>query len=1744
MTLPVEPGCGTTGNPACGAVISGLSAPSGGGESQRFVPATSVSAPMDSSPRFTPAKDVVGNTINLPYTPDFATGDTVVYSAGGGTPIPGLLDGNQYKAFVSGNSVELCDQNASSCGPGNAITLSVNPSVDYGRSHSIVKKGEQPSADASQENPASVTAGTQTGFHGVAVTATNSDDISAVAVSAGASGSVAVNISGSVNVVSTDTEAYIGAGAHINCAWNTACTSGNTTAGSVKVAAANSFRQLGIAASLSIGGDVGAAPSAAVRVVTLVTKAYIDSNAIDKAIVFSPDSVSVTADNSGSIVSVAAGAGGGTVGVAASGGVTVLNDTTYADTGTNATIDAAGNVLLEASDQTSVISVAGTAAGGFVGVAAGVGVLSITKDTQAFIGGSSHVDGRANTATTISGTARDGSTNGNCSGVSSCFGTLSNFQGVAVQASSSENIFGLAASIGGGAVGVAGAVDVAIAHVDTKAFVGPSAQVNAKGGAGAAQGVDVAAVDFVKTLTIAGGAAGGVVGVGGGVDIGVVDETTQAYLGTGSTVDANGDVNVYALAHEEIQSFAVGFGAGFVGVAGAVSVWTIGTQTVSTYNQAAGGPDRGAWSATNAASSVASDQYHKGDQVEYDPVSASGCDPSTDSNCQVYVASVDDPTTAPTDTGSWQAQQSALDDHGGTGAASLGDQMSGGQGSDGFMSMLQGTTNSSTPSAWSNSTPYNSGDVVSFVDADGHTRYFKATAATTGVQPIAPGSQTTAMPLGSVQSPWEEVTGQYTTNNRISGQVGSQNGTCDNTPGDTTATNQMACSQKNGSIVSGQLAQTAPPNGTSAEIYGNVTAGRNVNVVAADNLSALGLAGVIAVGAVGVGVGVYVLNVEGSTDAGINSGAQVTAGTAGAVTVRSAYGENILGIAIAGTAGLVAVGGDVVVVNDSSSQMAHIDDSAAILRSGGGVTVSAGCGEVLTDHCAGMNGRTVDALAIGGQGGVVAAGASVAVAELSGDTQALIGDVSFGGTGTVSSITVKADDAMAPQTQAISVGVGLVALGGAVAVTDLSGTTLASSGAHGSISGGMTVAATGDHSNVSAETLNPKVGFATLGLTIRHAVDSRNTEGATTKSATAGAALSAGGAVLVTAQATNHVVVGPIAGIPEISVSGFSLSILVGIAKVEGATEVQLDGSVSGSSSITAWAHGDNQASAPVTMIGASVVGASGAYADAEITNSAKISAIVGSDASLSSGGAIDIEALTANSSGGAVANSATASIESISLSFAASITVMVANASVGGAVEAELDGKVTSSSGITVNANGQNSSTAKVDTISAAFGLGLSGSGAEADITGRAVTSATGASTASLDSSGAILFEATSQNTANASSTSGTGALFAFSINIPKADIAAPTTGEFDGGVSGAGSLTITANSANNSTATSNPVAFGLFSGSGAESEADLETGASTNANVGSGTLSVTSKISLTSTSNNSASASTDGTGAGGLSVSILKAAANDHAGTNASFGATVNQATEIDVDANGTDSANGNLHAISIGLLAGITVSEGDATIDGSNNAQLTSAAKIQSAGTNVSVSDVHVGEATATANGGGGGALGAAKLTANGTDSPTVNSFAAGGATVGNGNGTPGSLTISSNSTEGTNVNSNAGTGGIVSFGGISATSNVSPTVSSYLAGNNVLVSGNVGVTAQVTRAEGHTRATAFGGGAVQIGSANATANVNPAVTAYMGSGSNINAGGSVTIDAENLSQASGPPPGDTFNIPSDVNQATGR
>ena len=61
-----------------------------------------------------------------------------------------------------------------------------------------------------------IAAGTQSGFHGVAVTAMNSDDIAAVGASVGVGGGAGVAVGGTVDVITATTKASIGKNTHIN----------------------------------------------------------------------------------------------------------------------------------------------------------------------------------------------------------------------------------------------------------------------------------------------------------------------------------------------------------------------------------------------------------------------------------------------------------------------------------------------------------------------------------------------------------------------------------------------------------------------------------------------------------------------------------------------------------------------------------------------------------------------------------------------------------------------------------------------------------------------------------------------------------------------------------------------------------------------------------------------------------------------------------------------------------------------------------------------------------------------------------------------------------------------------------------------------------------------------------------------------------------------------------------------------------------------------------------------------------------------------------------------------------------------------------------------------------------------------------------------------------------------------------------------------------------------------------------
>ena len=93
-----------------------------------------------------------------------------------------------------------------------------------------------------------------------------------------------------------------------------------------------------------------------------------------------------------------------------------------------------------------------------------------------------------------------------------------------------------------------------------------------------------------------------------GLDIGTLNQTVQTMVGLGAVVRARKDVDVFALSRKDVQTYAVSVGGGFVGVAAAVTVWSIGTQSTTTYEDDGGGStDKGDW--------ISGTLYGKGDIV-------------------------------------------------------------------------------------------------------------------------------------------------------------------------------------------------------------------------------------------------------------------------------------------------------------------------------------------------------------------------------------------------------------------------------------------------------------------------------------------------------------------------------------------------------------------------------------------------------------------------------------------------------------------------------------------------------------------------------------------------------------------------------------------------------------------------------------------------------------------------------------------------------------------------------------------------------------------------------------------------------------------------------------------------------------------------------------------------------------------------------------------------------------------------
>ena len=414
---------------------------------------------------------------------------------------------------------------------------------------------------------------------GIVVNAANSDSLRTLLVSGGVNGA-SVNLSANVPVVIADTEALVEAGASLNQAGDNAVRAG--TAQSVVVGAVDDFYSLSLTGSVAGGGvGIGAGFGAAAYHGTTLATIGDGGPAATPTRVTARNDVIVDAEAREDFAGASASAGVG--GTALAGGISVitLNDTTEATIATGTTVAAGNDVQVLAADQTRTAIVTGALALGSVSAAGSLGVAVLTKDTEATVQGGTSVrgDGRGSD----SFTENTGTTTNAQGATSDSFTGTQTGRGVQVAAYSGQSLFtvGVAGSVAvGGPLAAAGTVSIDVVTPKTLAAIDDGATV-----ASAAGDVDVEARDSTAIQAAQGGAAVAVsfplfpgAALAGAVDVGVIQTTVGASIGSGATVTATaGDVLVTALANKAISSNVVSASASTgVAVAAAVSVYSIG----------------------------------------------------------------------------------------------------------------------------------------------------------------------------------------------------------------------------------------------------------------------------------------------------------------------------------------------------------------------------------------------------------------------------------------------------------------------------------------------------------------------------------------------------------------------------------------------------------------------------------------------------------------------------------------------------------------------------------------------------------------------------------------------------------------------------------------------------------------------------------------------------------------------------------------------------------------------------------------------------------------------------------------------------------------------------------------------------------------------------------------------------------------------------------------------------------------
>ncbi|MGC6517441.1 MAG: hypothetical protein ACON49_05385 [Candidatus Puniceispirillaceae bacterium] len=385
----------------------------------------------------------------------------------------------------------------------------------------------------------------------VSVDADGTSELIQIAGAVGGGGTAGIGASFGIAVVKGETRAIIGNTAQVDAIGTTAVTA-DATENSVAAVLAG-----------GIGGTVGVSVSAGIKVHDSTTTAQIlggVNQRFDNASYLNQD-VAVRATNRVTTIDVIGGiGGGGTVGVGVSLNALVVHNKAQASI--EGLVRAERDIDVEAISEKSTknFTLAG-AAGGTVSVAGNVAVLLVgaqadeETDKQMTGSGDNNLADEAdsrNNSLVVSDIINDNKSDGDYSRTGTAFSDVA----TAIDAKQTETFIGTKFNN----------FDNTTSLNRTKAFITSSAVVEAGGD------LSVEAEDTTKTVFTAGAIGGaGVVGVGVTVGVLLVNNTAQAYIGNGATVNASGKTLVRARTSENVGSGALSAGgAGITSVQGVV----------------------------------------------------------------------------------------------------------------------------------------------------------------------------------------------------------------------------------------------------------------------------------------------------------------------------------------------------------------------------------------------------------------------------------------------------------------------------------------------------------------------------------------------------------------------------------------------------------------------------------------------------------------------------------------------------------------------------------------------------------------------------------------------------------------------------------------------------------------------------------------------------------------------------------------------------------------------------------------------------------------------------------------------------------------------------------------------------------------------------------------------------------------------------------------------------------------------